>query len=380
MLKQAIEEYLLWMISTCYSEKTWKIAEYTLRRFADFTEKLTWEEIFTHSTLRAFAERHTSSHSAGRFTRCLWRYLYKQGKVVEPLVRKKPLPEVYEDYLIYYGQKALPDKVHRIRKIFSAFHDYLTQNKKSLGAIKITDIDAFLARYSASFNPKVRQNERYNIQGFLRYLYLERKVLRKDLASLLKSPPLYAQAQPPKFLRGYELQRLFKDFKPETPQEIRAYAMLHLAFSLGLRSCEISKLTLDDISFREKEIRIIDRKNTIPLTLPLSEDTIKAIAAYIIGVRPTSKQRHVFLGLFPPYAPICSAVVARAISKVVRSVNPLASAYWLRHTHAQQLLESGASIFEIKEMLGHESINTSEKYLRIYPNLMREVLFDDKAL
>jgi site-specific recombinase XerD len=56
------------------------------------------------------------------------------------------------------------------------------------------------------------------------------------------------------------------------------------------------------------------------------------------------------------------------------------SAYWLRHTYAQNLLERGASIFEIKEMLGHESIISAEKYLHVHTNLMREVLFDDETL
>ena len=55
------------------------------------------------------------------------------------------------------------------------------------------------------------------------------------------------------------------------------------------------------------------------------------------------------------------------------------SAYWLRHTYAQNLLQSGASIFEIKEMLGHDIVKTSKKYLHIHTGLMREVLFNEKV-
>jgi site-specific recombinase XerD len=53
------------------------------------------------------------------------------------------------------------------------------------------------------------------------------------------------------------------------------------------------------------------------------------------------------------------------------------SAYWLRHTFAQNLLERGASIYEIKEMLGQENIQSSEKYLRIHIKLMREVILNE---
>jgi len=53
------------------------------------------------------------------------------------------------------------------------------------------------------------------------------------------------------------------------------------------------------------------------------------------------------------------------------------SAYWLRHTYAQNLLETGVSIYEIKEMLGHDTIESTRKYLHIHTQLMREVLFDE---
>ena len=54
-----------------------------------------------------------------------------------------------------------------------------------------------------------------------------------------------------------------------------------------------------------------------------------------------------------------------------------ASAYWLRHTHAQNLLESGGSVFEVKEMMGHKTIESAKKYLHIHTKLMREVLFHE---
>jgi site-specific recombinase XerD len=61
----------------------------------------------------------------------------------------------------------------------------------------------------------------------------------------------------------------------------------------------------------------------------------------------------------------------------MRKAGLTASAYWLRHTYAQNLLEAGVSIFEIKEMLGHDSIESSRKYLHVHVKLMREVLFDE---
>jgi len=61
----------------------------------------------------------------------------------------------------------------------------------------------------------------------------------------------------------------------------------------------------------------------------------------------------------------------------MRKINPAASVYWLRHTYAQNLLQAGVSLFEIKELLGHDSIEATRNYLLIHIKLMREVLFDE---
>jgi site-specific recombinase XerD len=65
------------------------------------------------------------------------------------------------------------------------------------------------------------------------------------------------------------------------------------------------------------------------------------------------------------------------ISLCFRNAGIKGSAYWLRHTYAQNLLQAEASIFEIKEMLGHDVIRTSQKYLSVHTKLMRKVLFDE---
>jgi len=153
--------------------------------------------------------------------------------------------------------------------------------------------------------------------------------------------------------------------------------MVHLAYTLGLRPKEISQIRLDDISFRQQLLRLPVRKGGNPIELPIPEHTIKAVAAYIIGSRPQSKYRTLFLTLPPPHRPMSPNTVGHHISKAMRKTGLNASAYWLRHTHAQNLLEAGASIFEIKEMLGHDKIESTKLYLHVHTKLMRKVLFDE---
>jgi site-specific recombinase XerD len=139
-----------------------------------------------------------------------------------------------------------------------------------------------------------------------------------------------------------------------------------------------SEISLDDISFKNRELTLRGRKGNNPTRLPIPEHTIKAIAAYVIGVRPNTKHRALFLTLKTPYRPINPATVVHYIKACMKEAGLCGSAYWLRHTYAQNLLESGLRIFEIKEMMGHDKIESTKHYLHIHIKLMREVLFDEE--
>ena len=165
--------------------------------------------------------------------------------------------------------------------------------------------------------------------------------------------------------------------KLSTAKELRIYAMVHLAYTMGLRPREISLVSLDDICFVRQQISLPDRKNTTPLILPVPEETLKAISAYLVGGRPKSTSRRLFLTLWPPIRPVSANSVTYYIGLCIRELGLPASAYWLRHSYAQNLLEAGRSIYEIKEMLGHDHIESTRKYLTIHIKLMREVLFDE---
>ena len=109
----------------------------------------------------------------------------------------------------------------------------------------------------------------------------------------------------------------------------------------------------------------------------MPEEAVKAIAAYLIGGRPKSRHRTLFLSFNAPFGPISTVVLNTHIKTLMRQVNLPSSVYWLRHTYAQNLLEAGASIYEIKEMMGHDSIESTQAYLQVDIKLMRKVLFDE---
>jgi site-specific recombinase XerD len=235
-----------------------------------------------------------------------------------------------------------------------------------------------MAEFTVNFAPGTCRLYRSFLRGFLKYLYQDRRILPTDLSPLVVGAPLFAQAKPAKFLRPQELQKLFANLKLTTPTHIRTYAMVHLAYFMGLRPKEISRIKLKDFSFKKKEVTIRERKGNNPTILPVPEKAIKAIAAYVLSARPKSKYKNLFLSFQSPYRPIGPGTVIHYISKTIKQSGIFSSSYSLRHTYAQNLLNTGATIYEIKEMLGHQNIQSTKRYLHIDIELMRKVLFDEE--
>jgi integrase/recombinase XerD len=289
------------------------------------------------------------------------------------------LPKIFEEYLIHYTEfkKNRYLITQRIRRILSAFSSYLAGLKIPLTSIKIVHIDNFLAELNQRLAPSTYKMYLYCIRQFVKYLYQERGIFKTDLSLLMTPGPKRAQIIPPKFLQDHELQRIFNNADLFSKRDFRSYAILHLSNEFGLLPKEICMITLDDIRFCKSEINLRSRCYEFQLWFPLSEKTLKAIVLYMVKARPQSDHRAFFLKLKIPYEPISSSNVCGDLSRIMHKVNPVSSSYWLRNTYAKNLMEQGASTFEIKEILGYESLQTAERYLRIHVKLMRKVLFDE---
>jgi integrase/recombinase XerD len=378
-LKQVIDECLQWMIFSGYTLETYNNYRSELNTFLCFIirKQIHWDDIFTLDTLKDFQK----SRKAAPAVKRLFRYLFEQKRIRQSIdPPQQRLPDLYENYLSYYHQtRQVPSiRLTHIRKVLCAFHDYLERHNIKPASIRIEQIDAFLAEFFTAFSPNTRQTYRFYLREFLKYLYYPAGIIDKDIAPLAVGPRQFAKSMPPKFFRPHEIQRLFDSFDLSSAKDLRNYVMVHLSYGLGLRPDEISLITLDDISFTQSELILTTRKNDRPAKLPIPENIIKAIAAYIVGSRPKSSHRQLFLNLKAPYRPILSGSVSQHITECIRKAGLPGTAYWLRHTYAQNLLEAGVSIYEIKEMLGHDYIDSTEKYLHVHMKLMRRVLFDEE--
>ena len=156
-LVKAVDDYLVWMISADYASGTIIKHERLLNHFQNFitNRSISWEQVFTYDTLNSF-EKHCNLYFAANVLRSLSRYLFEQklipGPIKKPFVR---LPEIYEAYLHYY------EKIRQIQRssivqtgnVLSALNDYLSKYEIDLAAVKIEQIDNFLAEFNAHFMP-----------------------------------------------------------------------------------------------------------------------------------------------------------------------------------------------------------------------------------
>lgn len=383
-LSQAVEQYLLQRIEQGYPDIHIDTQCKILQDFYLFVERQPkeWDEIFTLEILKEFMQQGNGPERR-RAVRGLAKFLYQQKQISQPIpLKSRPkLPSIFEDYLHYCATARYDTEktVQHARRVLEAFYHYLRRHDLNLSAITIEQIDAFDQKYNAAYAWRSRKFNRSCLKLFLRYLYHERRVLKRDIAALLKMPRIFHRTKPPCFLRPDEIKQLFDNMPLSTPADLRASAMVHIAYTMGLRPQEICRLTLDDIQFSKAEMRIKYRKTGSPVTLPIPLKTLKAITVYLVGGRPENNQRELFLQCCRPYRPVSSPTVCYAIKACMRKAGlpEEATPYWLRHTYAQHLLEAGVSIFEIKEMLGHDDIEATREYLHIHIKLMRRVILGE---
>ena len=174
--------------------------------------------------------------------------------------------------------------------------------------------------------------------------------------------------------------KLLNEIDRGSPRGKRDYAILLLAYRLGLRIGDIRVLKLDNIDWEAETISIIQSKTKIPLTLPLTNEVGNALIDYIKTVRPKAHYREVFLKLRPPFKPFSQNtrfydLIAqwRKIAGIQFKSRQHQGFHSLRHTLATHLLEENTPFSLIASILGHASMNSTMIYAKASVETLRQV-------
>ena len=143
------------------------------------------------------------------------------------------------------------------------------------------------------------------------------------------------------------------------------------------------RLTLDDIDWRGRNLRIIQTKTRQTIQLPLSDEAANVLISYLRKARPKSPQRHLFMRMRAPIIPLKPASVSDLLDHRIRCSGldlPPFGTHVLRHSFAMRLMQQGATIKTIGDTLGHRDIESTSIYLRLNVDDLREVALPAPAI
>ncbi len=161
-----------------------------------------------------------------------------------------------------------------------------------------------------------------------------------------------------------EVDEMVDSFDASTPLGLRNRALVELVYSAGLRSAEAVGLDLGDVDFEQELVHVREGKGAKDRVVPLGEEAAHLLALYLHRARPQLARR-------AENAFFISARGRRLDTSTLRRLVP--HPHRLRHAFATHLLEGGADLRTIQELLGHSSLSTTQMYSHVDARRLRRV-------
>jgi integrase/recombinase XerD len=213
------------------------------------------------------------------------------------------------------------------------------------------------------------------LKAFFKYLLFE-ELIDKDPTTLIEGPKIGRKL--PDTLEYIEIEKILSAIDMSSPEGGRSRAIIEVLYSSGLRVSELVDLKLanvyNDIGF----LRVIGKGNKERL-VPIGREALKYLKIYVDEIRvhvPIKKgnESHVFLNRRG--TKLSRVTVFTLIKQLAASIglNKSVSPHTFRHSFATHLIEGGADLRAVQEMLGHESITTTEIYTHLDRDYLRQVV------
>lgn len=288
------------------------------------------------------------------------------------LEEKETISQFISDYLSYLEMERGLSKntILAYQSDLISFFDFLSNEKEViLDDLKRKDFSLytkFLARNE--INPSTITRKIASIKGFFKYICNKRIIKTNPTASIV-SPKLPKRL--PKVLSINELEKIL-----EQNLEIQDYAIVELLYSAGLRVSELVQLELKNIDLAQQTIKVFgkgSKERIVPIGKKCAEILKKHLKKReLIALKYNSKP---YLFLTDKGQKITRQRVYKLIHSLGGAVEKDISPHTIRHSFATHLLERGADLRVVQELLGHSSIVTTQLYTHISKKTLREVYF-----
>jgi len=258
-----------------------------------------------------------------------------------------------------------------------SFFSFLNAEKRTIKNVNKSDLQQYLAGlYDQGFRATTVSRHLSTIRAFYNYLLIEGQV-KASPCELIESPKLPKNL--PTVLNLEEVTKLLDSFTDETPHDIRNKAMIELLYATGVRISELLDLNLSDLYLEMGFVRCMG-KGSKERIIPIGEIAIKALEAYLRGSRQMLLKGNKTDALF--LNRLGSRMSRQGFWKILKQQAKLAgitkeiSPHKLRHSFATHLIENGADLRIVQELLGHADISTTQIYTHISKSHLQKVIED----
>ena len=290
-----------------------------------------------------------------------------------PEKNKENVSQLISDYLSYLEiERGLSkNTIFAYQSDLIFFFDFIQIQKQDfliddIGRKDFSNYIKFLAKHE--LNPSSITRKIASIKGFFKYLCSNREIKSNPAISIV-SPKLPKRL--PKVLTTNEINNILNE-----GLDSFELALTELLYSAGIRVSELVNLEIKNIDFKQKIIKVFG-KGSKERIVPINSKCIKVLSEYlkkreIISLKYNSKP---YLFLNSKGEKITRQAVYKIIRKQGEKINKKISPHTIRHSFATHLLENGADLRVVQELLGHSSIVTTQLYTHISKKRLKEIYF-----
>jgi integrase/recombinase XerD len=288
----------------------------------------------------------------------------------------EPILKMYQDYLRI--ERGLSDNTIKSYSLdILKLMKWLDMNEIAISPFDISEktVQEFIYNIAKTVAPSSQSRVISGLKGFFNYLVFE-EYRKTNPLELMESPKLGRKL--PDTLSETEIDLLISAIDLATPQGERNRAILETLYGCGLRVSEVTSLKISDLFFEEGFIKVTG-KGDKERFVPIGDETIKYIDIYRKEIRihdPIQPEASDTLFLNRRGKGLTRAMIFTIIKQLVvkAGIQKNVSPHTFRHSFATHLLERGADLRAIQQMLGHESITTTEIYTHIDRTHLKEVI------
>jgi site-specific recombinase XerD len=300
--------------------------------------------------------------------------LREQGVAGRVIVEDDPLTiaqrwltafDHYLDHVVGCEAKTRSNYLCYARRLL---HDLFAETEVDWAKLDAAAVTGFVRREAAKLKISACGQPVTAIRSLIRYLAFE-GIVSEGMLGAVPSVLTWRHSSIPRAITADEVDRVIAACDSRSAYGMREKAIVVLLARLGLRAGEVIRLRIEDIDWVRGCVLVQAGKTHRERSLPLSQEVGDALEAYLRRARPISAHRELFLRWRPPFHPLRSSVSICALTQKLLNRAGISihrpGAHVLRHSLATNMVIAGVSFKTVADVLGHQSLATTEIYAKL---------------